>query len=118
MNNITVEEIKEKLLFGDSLEVTSEQLREIKEELLFKIDNNLISLIDVLGLLGYGKEFDWSQLISPSEAEERYGKQPGTIRKAISIGKFKEGTDCVKFGKQWVMLVSALEREYGRMSTK
>ena len=57
--------------------------------------------------------FDWTQLLSAAEAEERYGKQPGTIRKGIAQGKFKEGTDCKKFGKQWVILLSALEREYG-----
>lgn len=57
--------------------------------------------------------FDWKQLMSPSEAEIKYGKQPGTIRKGISQGKFKEGIDCKKFGKQWVLTVESLEREYG-----
>lgn len=57
--------------------------------------------------------FDWNQLIDAKAAEEKYGKKPGTIRKAISIGKFKENEDCKKFGTTWVILISALEREYG-----
>lgn len=57
--------------------------------------------------------FNWNQLISSADAEVKYNKQPGTIRAAIIRGKFKEGVDCKKFGKQWVILVDALEREYG-----
>lgn len=57
--------------------------------------------------------FDWNQLMSTTDAEIKYRKQPGTIRKGIAQGKFKEGKDCKKFGKQWVILVEALEREYG-----
>ena len=57
--------------------------------------------------------FDWSQIMSPADAEVKYGKQPGTIRKGIAQGKFKEGEDCKKFGKQWVITTESLEREYG-----
>lgn len=57
--------------------------------------------------------FDWSKIVSSKEAAERYGKEESTIRKAISAGKFTEGVDCKKFGKQWVLLVESLEREYG-----
>lgn len=55
---------------------------------------------------------DWSQLISAADAEEKYNKQPGTIRKAIVRGKFEIGKDCMKYGKQWVLTVEAVEREY------
>lgn len=62
--------------------------------------------------------FDWSTLMSPSDAEKKYGKCEGTIRKGIAQGKFEAGVDCYKFGKQWVMSVEALEREYGNNKRK
>lgn len=58
--------------------------------------------------------FNWDQIIDAKAADEKYGKRPGTVRKAINIGKFKEGTDCRKFGTTWVILISALDREYGK----
>ena len=58
--------------------------------------------------------FDWNKIIDSKTAEERYGKQPGTIRKGISQGKFKNGEDCKKFGTTWVLTVESLEREYGK----
>lgn len=47
-------------------------------------------------------EFDWSQLISMAEAEELYGRDKSTIKRAISSGKITEGVDCRKFGRDWV----------------
>ena len=35
-----------------------------------------------------------------------------TIRKAIAKGKFVNGIDTQKFGKQWVITKEAMEREY------
>lgn len=56
--------------------------------------------------------FDWSQIIDAKAAEEIYGKKPGTIRKAISSGKFNVDVDCKKFGTTWIITIDALEREY------
>lgn len=54
-------------------------------------------------------------LISLSDAAKLYNKQDGTLRVNIRNGKFKEGTDCVKFGTVWVFDIKALEREYGKI---
>ena len=36
-----------------------------------------------------------------------------TLRKAIAYGKLVEGVDVCKFGKQWVVSMVAMKREYG-----
>ncbi len=36
------------------------------------------------------------------------------LRKAVVYGKLKNGIDVQKFGKQWVVLKSAMIREYGK----
>ena len=55
---------------------------------------------------------DWDNLISLKEAAELYNRDESTLRRAISNGLLKEGTDCKKFGKQWVILKSSMERVY------
>ncbi len=55
----------------------------------------------------------FSGMISLSDAAERWGRADATIRQGILRGKFVENVDCKKFGKQWVILESALIREYG-----
>lgn len=57
-------------------------------------------------------------LISLSDAGALYGKDEGNLRHAIARGKFVDGVDCKKFGKQWVFLKSALDREYGKPKNK
>ena len=36
-----------------------------------------------------------------------------TLRKAITYGKLVNGVDVFKLGKQWVISVTAMKREYG-----
>lgn len=36
-----------------------------------------------------------------------------TLRKAITYGKLVNGVDVCKFGKQWVISIAAMKREYG-----
>lgn len=36
-----------------------------------------------------------------------------TLRKAITYGKIVSGTDARKYGKQWVVNLNAMSREYG-----
>jgi len=55
---------------------------------------------------------DWDNLISLKEAAELYNRDESTLRRAISNGLLKEGIDCKKFGKQWVILRSSMERVY------
>ena len=52
-------------------------------------------------------------LMSFSDATELWGLNESTLRKAISYGKLVNGVDVCKFGKQWVVSVEAMKREYG-----
>ena len=52
-------------------------------------------------------------LIAFSDATEFWGLNESTLRKAISYGKLVNGVDVCKFGKQWVVSIDAMRREYG-----
>ena len=52
-------------------------------------------------------------LIAFSDATELWGLNESTLRKAISYGKLINGVDVCKFGKQWVVSMDAMQREYG-----
>lgn len=52
-------------------------------------------------------------LLALSDATELWGLNESTLRKAISYGKLVNGVDVCKFGKQWVVSMDALKREYG-----
>lgn len=56
-------------------------------------------------------------LISLKEASDMFKKGESTLKEAIQRGKFKEGIDAKKFGKQWILDIEALEREYGKIGT-
>ncbi len=60
----------------------------------------------------------WDELISLKEAAELFEREESTLRRAISNGILKEGTDCKKFGKQWVILKSSMEKIYGDKERK
>jgi len=57
-------------------------------------------------------------LIGSQEACQLWGLNESTLRKAISYGKFEDGVDMKKFGKQWVFTVAALERVYGKVKAE
>ncbi len=57
-------------------------------------------------------------LIAFSDATQLWGLNESTLRKAISYGKLVNGVDVCKFGKQWVVSVDAMNREYGRSVDK
>ena len=57
-------------------------------------------------------------LMSFSDATELWGLNESTLRKAISYGKLVNGVDVCKFGKQWVVSVDAMKREYGSTARK
>ena len=59
-------------------------------------------------------ETAFSNLLSFADATELWQLNESTLRKAISYGKLVEGIDVQKFGKQWIVTRSAMEREYGR----
>ena len=54
----------------------------------------------------------WDKLISLKEAAEIYNRDTSTIKRAISNGTLVEGVDCKKFGRDWVLLKSSLDRVY------
>lgn len=55
----------------------------------------------------------FADLLSLSDAATLWGRTDATLRQAILRGKFVEGIDAKKFGKQWVITASAMYREYG-----
>lgn len=61
---------------------------------------------------------NWDELISLKEAAELFDREESTLRRAISNGILKEGIDCKKFGKQWVILKSSMEKIYGDKERK
>ena len=52
-------------------------------------------------------------LMSFADATQLWGLNESTLRKAITYGKLINGVDVCKFGKQWVVSVAAMKREYG-----
>ena len=49
-----------------------------------------------------------------SDATTIWGLNESTLRKAIVYGKLKNGTDVCKYGKQWVVSIESMFREYGQ----
>ena len=48
-----------------------------------------------------------------SDATALWQINESTLRKAIAYGKLVNGVDVCKFGKQWVVSMDAMQREYG-----
>ena len=53
-----------------------------------------------------------------TDATELWGLNESTLRKAIFYGKLVSGVDACKYGKQWVVSVDAMKREYGEPMKK
>ena len=62
---------------------------------------------------GLKVETPFDGLIAFSDATELWGLNESTLRKAITYGKLVNGVDVCKFGKQWVVSIDAMQREYG-----
>ncbi len=52
-------------------------------------------------------------LMAFTDATQLWGLNESTLRKAIFYGKLVNGVDACKYGKQWVVSVDAMKREYG-----
>lgn len=52
-------------------------------------------------------------LMAFGDATQLWGLNESTLRKAIAYGKLVNGIDVYKFGKQWVISIEAMQREYG-----
>jgi len=55
----------------------------------------------------------FSGLLAFSDASRIWNLNESTLRKALVYGKLKAGTDCCKYGKQWIITEEAMVREYG-----
>ena len=66
-------------------------------------------------LFANGEKVDtpFDGLIAFSDATTIWGLNESTLRKAVSYGKLVNGVDVCKFGKQWIVSISAMQREYG-----
>ena len=51
-------------------------------------------------------------LLSLADAAKIWGINESTVRKAIAAGRLVQGRDCQKYGKQWVVTVDAMAREF------
>jgi len=68
---------------------------------------------DELWTNGTAIETPFDGLMSFSDATSLWCLNESTLRKAISYGKLVNGVDVCKFGKQWVVSMEAMQREYG-----
>ena len=57
-------------------------------------------------------------LMSFNDATTLWGLNESTLRKAITYGKLVYGVDVCKFGKQWIISMDAMKREYGEPKEK
>jgi hypothetical protein len=55
----------------------------------------------------------FDDLLSFHDAASLWGLHESTLRKAVAYGKLLDGIDVQKFGKQWIVTRSAMERAYG-----
>ena len=69
---------------------------------------------DELFYNGETVETPFDGLMAFTDATQLWGLNESTLRKAISYGKLVTGVDACKFGKQWVISVEAMKREYGQ----
>lgn len=76
-------------------------------------DDELDLSCDELWEHGVTVETPFDGLLALSDATELWGLNESTLRKAIAYGKLVNGVDVCKFGKQWVISMAALQREYG-----
>ena len=53
-------------------------------------------------------------LMAFTDATQLWGLNESTLRKAIAYGKLVNGVDACKYGKQWVISIEAMTREYGQ----
>ena len=63
-------------------------------------------------------ETPFDGLMAFSDATLIWGLNESTLRKAIAYGKLINGIDVCKYGKQWVVSMKAMEREYGMPKNK
>ena len=68
---------------------------------------------DELWARGTQVDTPFDGLMSFADATQLWGLNESTLRKAVTYGKLVNGVDVCKYGKQWVVSVEAMKREYG-----
>ena len=81
-------------------------------------NDNLDLSCEDLWVKGIEIKTPFDGLMSMNDATTIWGLNESTLRKAISYGKLKNGIDVCKFGKQWVVSIQAMYREYGQPKSK
>lgn len=81
-------------------------------------NDNLDLSCDELWENGAQVDTPFDGLMAFSDATALWGLNESTLRKAITYGKLVNGVDVCKFGKQWVVSIEAMEREYGSISNR
>ena len=79
------------IIWNDDIDLSCEELYENGEKIKTPFD----------GLMAF------------TDATQLWGLNESTLRKAISYGKLVNGVDACKYGRQWVISVEAMKREYG-----
>ena len=59
----------------------------------------------------------FDDIMSFSDASIIWKLNESTLRKAVAHGRFIKGVDVCKYGKQWLISLSAMKREYGNPTT-
>ena len=59
----------------------------------------------------------FDELMAFTDATQLLELNESTLRKAIAYGKLVSGVDACKYGKQWVISMEAMKREYGQPKT-
>jgi len=79
------------IIFNDEIDLSCDELF-LKGEVIHTVFDNLLAF---------------------SDATLFWDLNESTLRKAISYGKLVKGIDVCKYGKQWVVTIEAMNREYG-----
>lgn len=59
------------------------------------------------------KESSFNSFLSFSDAAAIWGLDDSALRHAVAAGRLKAEEDCRKYGKQWIVRISAMCRLYG-----
>ena len=76
-------------------------------------DDNIDLSCDELWYGGKLVKTSFDDILSFSDASIIWKLSESTLRKAVAYGKFVKGIDVCKYGKQWLVSLSAMRREYG-----
>jgi hypothetical protein len=90
-NSVTVDQGGYGIIWNDDIDISCDELWENGEEIETPFD----------GLMAF------------SDATFLWNLNESTLRKAIAYGKLRNGVDVCKFGKQCVVSMEAMKREYG-----